>query len=259
MNIKKYILIIILFGTSFTSFSQTTDSTKIIQHFSGSVSVTNNGISLVPSFSLGKPATVLLLSIGSKRFSVDPDIRFSMNGKPWTFLFWTRYKLLTEGKFKMTTGTHLGLNFRTATLPINGVATETQIVRRYLAAELAPNYFVVKNVSFGSYYLYSRGIDFGTVKNTHFITLNTNFARIPIGSQLYLRAVPQMFYLNQDAKDGYYANATVTVAKKNFPLSVSSIINKELRSNIPGSKDFIWNVSLVYSFNKNYVSAAPVL
>ena len=174
-------------------------------------------------------------------------------------MFWTRYELFTEGKFKMTTGTYLGLNFRTTTLPINGIATETQIVRRYLGAELAPNYFVAKNISFGSYYLYGRGIDVGTVKNTHFVTFNTNFSRIPISNQLYMRAVPQVFYINQDGKDGYYVNSTFTLAKQDFPLSVSSIINKELRSTIPSSKDFIWNVSLVYSFNKNYVPAPPVL
>jgi len=74
-----------------------------------------------------------------------------------------------------------------------------------------------------------------------------------------MRAVPQVFYINQDGKDGYYVNSTFTLAKQDFPLSVSSIINKEVRSNIPGSKDFIWNVSPVYSFNKNYVPAPPVL
>lgn len=255
MKVFAQLTFFIFLITCLPCFSQTTDSVKVIHHFSGSASITNNGISLVPSFSLGKPATLLLLSIGGKRFSVDPDIRFSLDGKPWTFLFWTRYKLFTGGKFRMNTGAHLGLNFKPTTLPINGAATEANIVRRYLAAELAPNYYVAKNISFGSYYLYSRGIDNGTVKNTHFITLNSNFARIPLSKQLYMRASPQVFYLNQDGKEGYYVNSTFSIAKEYFPLSISSIINKQLRSNIPGSKDLVWNVSLIYSFNKNYIPA----
>jgi hypothetical protein len=199
------------------------------------------------------------MSLGGPRFSIDPDIRFSWNGKPWTFLFWARYKLFTEGKFRMTTGAHLGMNFRTTKLSINDIPTENSVVKRYLATELAPNYFVTKNINIGSYYLYSHGIDNGTVKNTHFVTLNSNFYRIPVSKQFYLQAVPQVYYLYQDGNDGYYFNSTFTVAKQNFPWAISSIINKELRSNVPGSKDFNWNVSLVYSFNRNYIHKSPVL
>lgn len=259
MKIKQRLLICILLGTSLSCFSQTNDSTKTFHHFSGAASVTNNGISLVPSFSLGKPAALLLLSLGGERFSFDPDIRFALDGKPWTFLFWARYKLFTEGRFRMNTGVHLGMNFRTITLPVNGAPTETIVLRRYLASELAPNYFVAKNISVGSYYLYSRGIDNGAVRNTHFITLNSNFSRIPITKQFYLRAVPQMYYLYQDGNDGYYFTSTFTIAKQNFPLSLSSIINKQLRSNITSSKDFVWNVSLVYSFIRNYIPKPQVL
>lgn len=258
MKTKRSLLSLILISTSLACFSQNNDSTKIIQHFSGTASVTNNGISLVPSFSLGKPAALFLLSLGGERFSIDPDIRFALNGKPWTFLFWARYKLFKEGRFRMNTGAHLGLNFRTNTLPVNRVPTETLVVRRYLAGELAPNYFIAKSISIGAYYLYSRGIDAGAVKNTHFITLNSNFSRIPIAKQFYLRVSPQLFYLNQDGATGQYFTSTFTLAKNNFPLSVSSIINKSIRTTIPG-KDFIWNMSLVYSFNRNYIPKQPVL
>ncbi|MBI1344518.1 MAG: hypothetical protein GC171_16475 [Terrimonas sp.] len=236
-----------------SSFSQSADSIESLRHFSGTVSVTNNGISLVPNFSLGKPAALALLSLGGKRFSFDPDIRFSLKGKPWTFLFWARYKLFTEGRFKMNTGVHLGMNFRTSTLPVNNVPTETIVLRRYLASELAPNYWLAKNISIGAYYLYSRGIDDGTVKNTHFITLNSNFTRIPLIKKIYLRAAPQVYFLNQDGKKGYYFNSTFALAKEDFPLAVTSTLNRELHSNIIGSKKFIWNLSLVYSFSKNLI------
>src|SRR5688500_15083750 len=149
--------IVMLLIASLNSFSQ--DSSKTIHHFSGTASVTNNGISLIPSFSLGKPAVLFIMSFGGSRFSIDPDMRFGLDGKPWTFLFWARYKLIPRGRFLMNTGVHLGLNHRTASLTINGYISENTVSRRYLAGELAPNYFVAKSITIGGYYLFSHGID----------------------------------------------------------------------------------------------------
>ena len=154
----------------------------------------------------------------------------------------------------MNVGTHLGLNFKTSVLPINRDTSEVTITRRYLAFELSPNYFLSKNISVGIYYLYSHGLDAGTIGNTHFITFNTNFSNIKLTDKFFMKVNPQLYYLKLDAQDGFYYTSSFTVAKKNFPLSVSAIINKEIKSNIRGSKNLIWNVSLVYAFNKNYVS-----
>lgn len=258
MHAKRLLFISVLAVKLLPCFSQQADTTKVIHHFSGSASVTNNGISLVPSFSLERPAVLFLLSMGGERFSIDPDIRFGLDGKPWTFLFWARYKLVPVGRFRLTTGAHLGMNFRTSLHSINGAPTENTIVRRYLAAELAPSYLVARNVSVGTYYLYSRGLDAGTVKNTHFITLNSNISRLPIGKQFYLRLNPQVFYLKQDSKEGNYMTVLTALAKERFPLSVSYLINKKMSGDIPG-KDFISSVSLVYSFNRRYMPQLQVL
>jgi hypothetical protein len=260
MQKKSGLLIFVFLGLTHFSFSQKRDSTvqktdsiKSISHFSGAVSVTNNGISIVPSFSLGKPAAIFNLSMGKNRFSFEPDIRFSLEGKPWSFLFWARYKLVTTDKFKLNVGTHLGLNFKTSVLPINGDSNEVTVTRRYLAAELFPRYSLTKNISVGIYYLYSHGLDAGTIGNTHFITLNTNFLNIKLLKQFFINVNPQLYYLKLDTQHGYYFTSVFTVLKKNFPFSVSAIINREINSNIKGSKDFLWNVSLVYAFNKKYV------
>jgi hypothetical protein len=105
----------------------------------------------------------------------------------------------------------------------------------------------------GIYYLYSHGLDAGTIGNTHFITLNTNFSNIKLPKGFFMRINPQFYYLKLDAQDGFYVTSTFTVARKKWPLSISSTINKVVDTNIAGSKDFVWNVSLVYSFNKKYV------
>jgi len=60
-------------------------------------------------------------------------------------------------------------------------------------------------------------------------------------------------YLKMDAKDGVYLNTTFLISKKNFPFSISALINKPIKSNIPSEYDFLWNVGLSYTFNKRYV------
>lgn len=250
----KIIVLLITVFTCSSSFSQQKDSVKSITHFSGTASFTNNGISIVPSFSLEKPAVQFILSLGKSRFSIDPDIRFSIKGKPWTMLFWARYKLVDDTKFKVTTGTHLGINYRTGVLPINGDSSEATVARRYLAAEFSPRYLLTKNISVGIYYLYSHGLDAGTIGNTHFITLNAGFSNIKITKEVFINFNPQVYYLKLDDEDGFYSTATLTLAKKDFPLSIQSTVNKIIDTHIKGSKNFLWNVSLVYSFNKNYVA-----
>lgn len=250
--IKKTFLFLVLLNFTHFAFSQKTDSTKNASYFAGTVSITNNGISIVPSFSLDKPAVQFIMSAGKKRLSFDPDIRFSLSGKPWTMLFWGRYKVVTGNKFNMNVGSHLGLNFKTSPQLINGDTSTTTVTRRYLATELFPRYSLTKNISVGVYYLYSHGLDAGTIGNTHFITFNTNFSHIKITDQYFLRFNPQFYYLKLDAQDGYFFTSTLTVAKNDFPLSVSSTINKKINSNITGSKNLLWNVSLVYSFNNKY-------
>jgi hypothetical protein len=56
-----------------------------------------------------------------------------------------------------------------------------------------------------------------------------------------------------DGDDGYYFNSTLTLASRNFPVVISSIINKTISTQISVGEDFLWNLSLVYTFNKKYV------
>jgi hypothetical protein len=86
--IKRTFLLIVLLNLSFLAFSQMRDSTKVANYFSGGVTVTNNGISLIPTFSLGKPAALFDLTAGRGKLSFEPQFRFSLEGKPWTFFFW---------------------------------------------------------------------------------------------------------------------------------------------------------------------------
>lgn len=250
--LKAFSFLIISICTLQFGNAQNSDSTKKVYHISGAAQVTNNGISFIPTFSLGKPATIVTLSIGNKRLSFDPEYRFSLEGKPWAILLWGRYKVADNDKFKFTAGSHLGLAYNYPNVIINGVSTDITQVKRYLATELVPNYFINKNLSIGLYYLYSHGLDIGTTNNTHFITLNTSISNIAINKDFYFNFRPQIYYLKLDQQDGYFTSATLTLLKKHCPFSIAGIVNQKINTNII-TKDFVWNISLNYAFNHNYI------
>lgn len=232
--------------------AQTKDSAKTVYHFSGSVLITNNGISVIPTFTLGKPATIINLNMGNPKFSFEPEFRFSLEGKPWSFLFWFRYKLANTAKFKFNAGFHPAILFKTVESTVNGVNTSTITGQRYLAWELSPNLFVSKNTSLGVYGLYSKGLDVGGNKNTLFLTLNANFGNIPLGKELRLRIAPQVYYLYIDQHHGYYTNANFTISDRRSPFALAAMVNKVIKTDVAGSQNFVWNTSLIYSFSHLY-------
>lgn len=220
--------------------------------FRSSLSVTHNGFSFIPSFSLGKPAAVLEMGIGNKRLSFEPQFRFALEGKPWSFIFIYRYKLINTSKFQLTAGGHLpAIVFATRNATINGVTKDVSVGHRFLAFELAPTYNFSNKINAGLYILRGHGFQDDAVRDSFFIGARANFNRTPITNRIYFNITPQLYYLKTDDPDGYYATYTLTVAMKNFPLSISNIINKAIQTEIPG-KDFDWNMSLIYSFDKNY-------
>lgn len=249
---NRILLLFILINLSCISFSQTADSLKIPGYFGGAVTITNKGISLIPNLTLGKPAVLFDLSLGKKRISFEPQFRFALEGKPWTFIFWWRYKIVDSKKFRMNIGAHPAFAFKTIIFPNDTVPQEIIRVQRYLAGEIVPTWLLSKNISLGLYYLPSIGLQEDGVKYTNYLALRGYFSNIRLSDKFYLRFNPQVYYLKMDADDGFYASATLTLARQNFPLSVSALVNRTIQTDILVGEDFIWNVSLIYSFNKKY-------
>jgi hypothetical protein len=248
-NKCSIVIIICLFQLQVVS--QTKDSSNKVINIKSSASITNNGFSFIPTFSLGKPAVILNAGIGGKKISFEPEFRFSLQAKPWSFLYWVKYKIVNTKKIKLNTGANLGLAFKSISAIINNNVQTIQQVLRYSAGELSSNYFISNNKSIGIYYLYSHGLDEGTIKNTHFITLNSSISNIKLLPKIFFKFVPQVYYLNMDNKDGIYFTSTSSISKKDFPYSISSTLNKKIKSNISG-KNFDWNISLMWAYNKNY-------
>ncbi len=248
---KIFLLLAVLFHLNDFAFSQNTDN-KEVSRFGGAITLTTKGISTIPSFTLGKPAVMFDLSMAKGKLSFEPQFRFALEGKPWTFIFWWRYKLLESSRFNLNLGAHPALSFKTIPVTSSGASKEVTIARRYFAGELSPSYSLSKSISVGMYYLYSHCLETDAVKNTHFVSLRGNFANINLSNQYFLKFASQIYYLKADKEDGFYVNSTLTLVRRNCPLSISSILNKTIESSVSGSKNFIWNVSLTYTFSKKY-------
>lgn len=247
--VKAASAVLLMFIFTGAAIAQKNDSTLF---FRSALSVTHNGFSFIPSFSLGKPAAILDLAIGNKRVSFEPQFRFALEGKPWSFVFIYRYKLIQKNRFQLTVGGHLpAFTFRTETVMVNGEPTDIIATKRFLAAELLPSWQVSKNFRVGMYVLRGHGFQKDVTRDTYFVGLQSTLSNIRLSERFFARFTPQVYYLRTDTPDGFYFTYTLQLAAKNFPLSIAHIINKSIVSDVPAKK-FDWNVSLVYSFDKIY-------
>lgn len=242
-----FLTTVLFIGISSYAVQAQEDTESAQTSFSGLTSVTHNGIALIPSFSLGTPAIVFDLKFTKQKLSFEPDMRFALEGKPWSFVFWLRYKLIDNKKFSLRVGAHPALNFRTIDIVRNGQPEELLESRRYAAFEVAPTIKTSENSGFGAYYLQGRGFDEG-LKRSHFMVLNSYFNNIYISKNLFFNISPQAYHLILDDLKGFYFVSFLSLKKKNFPISISSILNKAIKTEIAPESDFSWNISLEYSF-----------
>ena len=243
------ISIFLIFSFNAT-FSQHADSTQTPSFLRGQITATNNGVSLIPTFSLGKPAVLFDMNVGKGRLSFDPMFRFGMNGKPWAFVFWWRYKLIQQKKFNLGLGAHPSVVFRDISVTENGSTRNYMSAQRYFAWEASPNYLITKNASLGLYYIGSKGLTKDIVQNTTFIALRS-VLNMNLSNKFKLGLIPQTYYLKMDDNERTYVNATLNLYKKDFPVSLNAIASKAIKTNIVG-KDFLWSIGLVFNINNQY-------
>lgn len=246
--LKRSYLILISFTLVTGIFAQ---NAKPSHHFSGTITATNNGISLIPSFTLGRPAVFFDLSVGGERLSFDPMLRFGMDGKPWAFVFWGRYKVIKDKRFTLNVGLHPAFIFGEIPMMINGKEESVMRANRFFAGEIMPTYKVSDRFSIGIYYLQGRGFNPVPPKNTNFVALNTIFSNLPLGREIKLKMNPQLYFLRVDENTGTYVTSSFTVTKDDFPIAFQTLFNQKIQSQVAGD-DFVWNLSLLYNFSNNY-------
>lgn len=226
--------------------AQTTDSTKRTD-VAGAVSITNKGISLLPALTLGKPAAIFDVAIQNGDLSFEPQFRIGLDGKPWSFIFWWRLRPRTSGKLHFAVGAHPAIVFRTITDSANGRARDVIVAQRYLAGELSTSYSLAKSVSVGTYYLYSYGVEQGVARHTHFAASRANLTNVRIAGRYFVQLAPQVYYLRMADREGVFLNSSLTLARLDLPVSVSTMVNRAVQSRI-AADNFLWNMSLSHSF-----------
>jgi hypothetical protein len=248
----KLILSLLLCGFSHILLAQINDNTPAkISTFGGAVTVQTKGISTIPNLTLGKPAAIFDMKVGRK-LTFEPQFRFALDGKPWAIVFWWKYYATINSKFKMIVSTNYSFAYKTITDSSSGSPQEIIRTTRYLVGAMAPNYQFNKYLGVGLYLFYNHGIEKYITRNTYMYSFRTSISNIPLTKNITARVAPELYYLKMDDNDGIYINATLLISKKNFPLSISALINSPLQSDIPAEYDLLWNIGLAYTFGKQY-------
>jgi hypothetical protein len=252
----KYYLTAFAFSVLFFSAgaqSQVIDTVaKKNTTFSGSLGFSSNGFSIVPTFSLNSPASMILLSLRKNKFSFDPDIRLTPDAKKGSMIFWFRYHAIDKKKYHLRIGAHPAMNFQTREITVNNNTSTISQMRRFFAWEVSNDYKINSHWNTGIYYLQGNGLQKDGARTTHFISFNNNFSNIGLSKTLRLAISPSLYYLYLDGSHGEYVSGTVTLSHTKLPFSLQHAFNKTISSNIPGNKDYMWNVSMHYHFKKTY-------
>ena len=253
------IIILTLFlylGSSHILSAQSNDSASAkIYSFGGAVTIQSKGISTIPNLTLGKPAAVFDMKVGRK-LTFEPQFRFALEGKPWAMVFWWKYNTQVSNKLRLVFTTNYSLSYKAMTY-YTSTGTAQEIIRttRYLAGGFEPNYQINKYLGIGVYLFYTYGIEEFITKNTYMVSFRPGISNIPVAKNTTARITPEVYYLKMDDNEGVYLNARLSVSNRNFPVSLSALVNKPLESNIPSEYDFLWHVALTYSFGGNYIKA----
>ena len=246
------IFILLIFISLFTLKVHSQTEQRLKTTISGNGAMTNNGISFVPNFSLEQPAAIINLILEKGRFSFEPELTFSLEeGRAWYQVYWLRYNFLAKGKFQLQTSGHCGFNFARILDASNNEAIKTE---RYLVAELVPSYELSKHIKVSTQYMLAQGYDIGTSNLQHYFSLNGNFSNINLSKMLALNVSTQMYYLSTfGSEEGIYTATSFNLRRTNSPVSLSALLNKALSTEIDG-KDFLWNLTLSYSFGDGVLS-----
>lgn len=231
---------------------QSTDSTSQIVSFSGSIGITNNGFSIIPTFSLNSPATIMNFSWRKNKFSFDPDFRLVPDASKGGLLFWFRYRLIEQKKFQLRIGMHPAFTLVKRQLMENGTRTEITEMLRFTAGELVSTYQIKPKWGVSAMFLHGSGLQQHGPQNTDVLFLSTNFRDIPLGKDIRFQFIPMIFFLRTDGFTGNYLSATSILTHKKSPFSIQSILNQTITSNIPNNKKFMWNIMFAYNFRKIY-------
>lgn len=220
------------------------DSLKTPLTIHGNIQLTNNAISPVPSFSLGKPALLTTLYLQKGRFSFSPEFNFDLQAKPWSVNTWLRYQIMQQNKWDFTLGNNFSLFFKKN----NPALTKEEFqLQRYQAFEFNLGYHFTKMKGLNLMYWKSQSLDEVGVKNGLFIMLVSQIGDVWNGKNTRLGFRPSIFVIHNTAPfTGYFTSQITTIYLKKIPFNVSFQTVHPLHA-VPKTK-FNWNVGVNFQF-----------
>ena len=250
--VKNFLLI---FTIPAICFSQSNEE----YFFKGNINVNNNGIDWVPLFSRDKPSLITNFSLGKNRFSVNPLLRYELEGlQPWGVDIWWNYKVKQKGKFNFELGGVFPgiINQKISVLDKN---LPKKILQPWVTAIINPTFSYVFSKNFKlslSYYeiIPLKIVNKNQLEHGRVFILSPLFNNLQITSKLYLRWTPILYTVQiENSKTGLFSAQTINIGLKNFPFSVSSVMNKPLYFGDLSGKKFDWNIGINYSFDLKLV------
>jgi len=232
--------------------------------FSGNININNNGIDWVPIFSRGKPSLITNFSLGKNRFSVNPLIRYELDGlQPWGFDIWWNYKFVQKKKFKFDIGLVLPgvVNQR---VNINQKNLPNTVLQPWVNGLVNPNLSFSINDNFGlslSYYEIFRikKVNTNQFGSGRIFVLFPLIKKIGIGDKFYIRWAPQIYTVQvQDLEIGFFYAQTINIGINKFPFSISSVMNKPIYFGGLTGKKFEWNIGVNYSFDLKFTKVNKI-
>lgn len=238
-------LLFLLNNNSNLAYAQKKDSVKVQEPLkaTANININNNGTSLFPNLALGKPAAIINVSVGKKNIYFEPELRWGLNGKPWSYIYWLRFRPKRTEHFGFHVGAHPSYVIRESIVTINGKDETRFVSQRYLAAEAVPVWYHSPKFALGLHVLASKGLDSYAIKRSYFLSVQPRFPNIGLNKNYYLSFFPQVFYLKLDSKKGTYFSESLNINRKGCPISISSIFTYKIKSTILGD-NIIWNVGL---------------
>ncbi|MFN3849642.1 MAG: hypothetical protein ACK4NY_09445 [Spirosomataceae bacterium] len=117
-------------------FGHNSDTTKNTSTFLGVVGITNNGFSIVPSFTLNSPVIIFNGALRKNSYSFETDLKLAVDAKNGGLIWWFRYQLVQKKKFGLRTGVHPALSIIKRAFTENGPTAEISELLRFAGFEV---------------------------------------------------------------------------------------------------------------------------
>lgn len=239
MRVSCILVLFFIFTLVYTQENPEKSKLKAICNFS----INSNGISSIPSFSLGAPAVIAAPSLTKGRFNYEPVLAYDLDIQPWFIDNWIRYKIIDRQKLEFRTGLNFSMYFSDYKLPDQTLLQG----QRYWAIEFTSVYKPSARSFISGAYWHDMGQDPGTITG-HYLALMAERSEIELGKSVLLAANIHLFNINYNGNnDGLFISPKLTASVRKVPIALFFHGIQAITSNISPFPGFSWNIGFSYT------------